>query len=696
MKRILSSALALTLLLVSGCCSFTAQNAKITPGVEYILTVETLDSARTETRISDCSQIEGIDVQISWKKSGGDLVASATVTNNNPDYVVKSLEGPFVSGLDFDVTEYPVLIPRGMGMMVRKSPLDKRTQANFSRLTGWSKVKDDRACGPVTEGMYNICSPYPSLSMSMGWIAFAGEDRGVYVSSHDKNLTGKDFTVYFDPADTTYKVALTHKFTCFSGNTYNVPETRVREYKGTWHKAADYYRQWFDTVIQMPQQPQWLKESSGWMLAISKQQNDEVMYSYDEYATELADQTLERGLDIVGLFGWAHGGHDRFYPYYYPDPMRGDEEELRKGIKGLKDRGLRVIMYVNGQLLDQNGTDYWEKTGKHVTLVNKKGDYVAQTWHKYYDAPARTHGVACFCCEDWRERMLNLAKQIQSYGADGIIYDQLATRPTAFCYSPEHGHTVPALVVDQDKREFIGRIKEEMYAIDPEFVIMTEGISDDEFQCINFFHGCSFGANPPSQLAFEQRCNGEGRVTWFPEMIAYTFPELQMTLRNPAPVTSRNMSNYTLVCHLKNELESRYKADVRYLREDHIPVPEDYSNVTTKPNLNMVTTEDPVAMKKYQKVLADFQTENMDLLRLGRFMDTLGFTYEGSHEYGMAKAFETEGKTGIVVWNISRTDPLSWKVDVPGKKLVKVTAPDWDAAQGKPVPPESILLLIYE
>jgi hypothetical protein len=110
----------------------------------------------------------------------------------------------------------------------------------------------------------------------------------------------------------------------------------------------------------------------------------------------------------------------------------------------------------------------------------------------------------------------------------------------------------------------------------------------------------------------------------------------------------------------------------------------------------MVTTEDPVAMKKYQKVLADFQTENMDLLRLGRFMDTLGFTYEGSHEYGMAKAFETEGKTGIVVWNISQKDPLSWKVEVPGKKLVKVTAPDWDAAQGKPVPPESILLLIYE
>ena len=156
------------------------------------------------------------------------------------------------------------------------------------------------------------------------------------------------------------------------------------------------------------------------------------------------------------------------------------------------------------------------------------------------------------------------------------------------------------------------------------------------------------------------------------------------------------MSTYALVCHLKNELESRYQADVRYLREDHIPVPEDYSNVTTKPNLNMVTSEDPVAMKKYQKVLADFQTEHMDMLRLGRFMDTLGFEYEGSHEYGMAKAFEAEGRTGVVVWNISMTEPLSYNVDMPGKKLVKVAAPDWDAAEGKAVPPASIALLIYE
>lgn len=696
MKGRIIHVLVLSLLVLSGCCSFTAQDAEITPGVEYILTVETLDSARTETRISDCSQIEGLDVQISWKRAGGDLVATATVTNTNPDYVVKALEGPFVSGLDFDITRYNLLAANGMGVMHRKCPADGQDQAGIHNLVKWKKIKPENECGPLKKGQYFLKYGYPSRNMTMAWLAFAGEERGLYIASHDKKMKGKDFSIYYDPASKTYSVSLNHKFTCFAGESYTTPETRVHEYEGTWHKAADYYRAWFDTVCERPDQPKWLKESAGWMLAISKQQNDEVLYSYDEYATELADQTLDRGLDVVGIFGWAHGGHDRFYPYYYPDPIRGGEEELIKGIKGLKDRGLRVILYVNGQLIDQNGTDYWEKTGKHVGLVNKQGKHMSETWHKYSDAPARTHGRACSCCDEWRERMLNLAKTVHGYGADGIIYDQLAIFSPTYCYSNEHGHSVPAVVLDDDKRGLLSYVQTTMHAIDPEFVVMTEGVSDDEFGCVNFFHGQSFSARPPKQKAFEERVDGKAGITWFPEMMGYTFPEFQMTLRNPAPVTTRNMINYAIVTRLKLEVESRYQADVRYLRDDHVPVPEDYWNVMSKPDMEMLTSEDPVAMKNYHKALADFQTEHMDLLRLGRFMDVLGFGYEGSHEYGMAKAFEADGKTGVVVWNISQKDPLSWKVDVPGKKLVKIAAPDWDAAEGRPVPPESILLLIYE
>lgn len=688
MKKIISAAIlpALTIILY-GCSgiSFKADKAEVTPGLKYLLTVETLDSSRTETTTSDAGTLPGVSVEVRWERDGGDLVAKATVRNDNPSLVIKSFEGPFVDGMDFKLEEYHLLMPFGMGAMMRKSPELPDERTAMPRENNW---KQD------AEGNYYLTAGYPSRNMSMAWIAFASEERGVSFSSHDKGRKGKEFTVRYSPEDQKFSFAIRHLFTCFPGQSCEVPETRIHPYKGTWHKAADYYREWFEGNFAYAAQPQWLKDCSGWLLAITKQQNEEMMYTYDEFDGPLCDAAVERGLDVIGLFAWAHGGHDRFYPDYYPDHARGGEPALRKAVKGIKDRGLRAVMYVNGQLIDQNGTEYWADTGRFVTMTDKNGKLISETWHKYYDAPARTHGRACFSSEVWQKRMLDLAKQVQSYGADGIIYDQLATRQPCFCYGEGHGHSVPAVVVEQDRLDYINRIREEMSKIDPEFIVMTEGVADYELGCINLFHGCSFDVYPPDQDAMEERLDGTAGLTWFPEMLEYTFPELLMTVRNPSPVTSRNMSNFTLVSHLKNEIECRYRADVRYLASDKVPVPDDYWNVTTKPDLKLVTSQDPVAMKKYQKELADFQKENMDLLRHGIFMDTQGFRFKASHEYAMAKAFKNGDDLGVVVWNISESEPLEYEVTVPGKKAAGIAAPEGKAEPGI-VPPASIVLIRF-
>ena len=119
------------------------------------------------------------------------------------------------------------------------------------------------------------------------------------------------------------------------------------------------------------------------------------------------------------------------------------------------------------------------------------------------------------------------------------------------------------------------------------------------------------------------------------------------------------MSDFTLVSHLKNEIECRYLADVRYLKENRIPEIEDYSNVTTKPDLALVRSQDPVAMRNYQKKLADFQDSHKALLKTGRFMDVQGFDFEASHSLSMAKSFVSGRKTGVVVWNIWNSRFLS-------------------------------------
>lgn len=691
MNRFIRTAALIAFLAAAvGCSSisFKADKTEVRPGLKYVLTVESLDGTRKETVTSQADTIPGVSVEVRWENQGGDLVATAKVRNDNPSLVVKSLEGPFVEGMDFKLEEYHLLMPFGMGAMMRKSPDLPDERAAMPRENNWKTDAD---------GNYYLTAGYPSRNLSMAWIVFASDERGVSFSSLDKGRKGKEFTVRYNPSDSSFSVAIRHLFTCFPGQEYEVPETRVHPYNGSWHKAADHYRDWFEKNFPYINQPQWLKESSGWLLAITKQQNEEIMYSYDEYDGPLCDAAIERGLDIIGIFAWAHGGHDRFYPDYYPDPVRGGEEALRKAVKGIKDRGLRAVMYVNGQLIDQNGTEYWADTGQFVTMKDKNDKLISETWHKYYDAPARTHGRACFSSEVWQKRMLDLAKQVQSYGADGIIYDQLATRQPCFCYGEGHGHTVPAVVVEQDRLDYITRIREEMSRINPEFIVMTEGVADYELGCINLFHGCSFDVYPPDQTAMEERCNGKAGLTWFPEMLEYTFPDLLMTVRNPTPVTSRNMSNFTLVSHLKNEIECRYRADVEYLAHDKIPVPEDYWNVTTKPDIALVTSEDPVAMREYQKMLADFQKENMDLLRIGRFMDTQGFEFSASHCCSMAKAFSNGESLGVVIWNVSKTEPLEYEVNVPGKKLQGISAPEGEAyARAGIVPPASIVLLRYK
>ncbi len=687
MKNRKITALLFASVALSACdMTFTAQNSRVALGTEYLLTLEKLDSSRTEIVTSRCDTIPGIALRIAWEKEGDDYVAAASLANDNPEYVIKALEGPVVNGLDYDLEEFNLIMPVGMGQLFRKCPADGDDRTPLPRELKWKEQ----------DGVYSLAAGYPSRNMSMQWCAFASDKRGLYLASHDGQYRAKEFNIRYHASSDTYSASIRHLFTCFPGERYDVPQTRLRPYSGTWHAAADYYRSWFETRMEYAEQPRWLKESSGWMLAITKQQNEEIMYDYDEFAGTLCDAAEERGLDIVGLFGWAHGGHDRFYPDYLPDPKRGGETALRKALEGIRNRGLRSILYVNGQLIDQNGTRYWPDTGRYVTMVDKSGAYFSETWHKYYDAPARKHGRACFGCEAWRKRMLSLARTAHDYGADGIIYDQLATRSPAFCYAANHGHTVPAVTVERDRLEMIREIRREMSAVDPEFIIMTEGVADYELGCINIFHGCSFDVYPPDQRGMEERLNGAAGSTWFPEMLTYTFPKLLMTVRNPAPVTSRNMSNFVLVYHLKNELETRYMADVNYLKTDRIPQIGDYSNVTTKPDIDLVCSQDPVRMREYQKVLADFQTEYQDLLRLGDFRDDSGIEFEGSHSLATAKAFVSGGRTGVIVWNVSADEPLDYSVRVPGKSLVKAVSPEKSPSAGSALAPESIDLLIFE
>jgi len=106
---------------------------------------------------------------------------------------------------------------------------------------------------------------------------------------------------------------------------------------------------------------------------------------------EIADQ---RGLDLIGLFGWGYGGHDHLCPDYNPCPVMGGEQALRAGIRQAHARGKRVVLYANGQL-EERGTAYWTTTGQHLAVTRKDGGTVQEFWHKYGNTPGYHFDIGC-------------------------------------------------------------------------------------------------------------------------------------------------------------------------------------------------------------------------------------------------------------------------------------------------------------
>lgn len=633
-----------------------------------------------------------IDITITYsasKEVEGALEVSTLIDNNEKEWMVKVWRHPSMKGFKAGA-EDAFILPIGTGFRFPVKFLTKAPEKDGDIPKYWSWDKKAK--------IYQWRNSYPSKAVSMQWGLLQGKEECVYVACHDKTFSYKDMVATYNPETGIADISFVYKMTSQPGESVQIPAMIVRRYEGQWYEAADIYREWYVAQREFVKQPEWLRNNSGWLLAILKQQNDEVIVPYDQIGGMLTDAALERGLDILGLFGRGIGGHDRFYPDYSPDPKLGGEKALRDGIAKAKERGMRVVMYTNGQLLDQDCSWFWPETGKNITVQRKNGKLESQTWHKYHDAPARVHGLACHSCNTWREMMLQLAKDAYDLGADGLLYDQLACTTPKFCYNPTHGHAVPAITYEEDRNDNMMYVQQEMAKIDPEFVVMTEGILDSQMNTVDMFHGSSPALVLPSKEKTIKRIDESDTYSHFAEMYRYTFPEAIILGRLPNPAHTRFTLNYLLAYGSRNEMELRYAADRKYVQDNIIPTKEDYANVTGAPNIELMREAgDPVEAEAYYKKVLTFQKKHSDLLMNGRFLADRDVKLEASSKYVMANAFEAaDGKLGVVVWNVS-DEPVSYKVSYPGYTVKSICAPDAEGLRpGDPIAPESVHLVLFE
>jgi hypothetical protein len=517
---------------------------------------------------------------------------------------------------------------------------------------------------------------YPSGgAMAMPWFSINSNNGGLYVGSHDPLQETKIFSLGYDGANKKFdtKICATVYDT-----EYLIPDIMIKPYSGAWRSAAKFYRNWYDSHFKIITPPDWVKDDSGWLLAILKQQNMEIMWPYKDI-DKLCDIAERFNLSTIGLFGWAVGGHDHLYPFYPPDNLMGGRRELELAIERAHKRGIRIIIYANGKIMDTS-TDFYKYNGYDAMLVQKNLQPQIQYYIKQKKSTPVIFAQACTGSEVWRRTMYDLSLQAASLGADGILYDQLGIMQAFLCFHDHHDHKA-GLTDSENRLQMVNRARERAREINPDFIVMTEGTNDKIIRGIDFHHGCG--------VSYQISRNG------FPALFRYTFPELITTQRNSNPMITRTDANYAAIYGLRHEIESRYPGDVEYLLNGTLPGKESYTNVVMPPDIEKMNLEPADKATLYVHSLIEFEKENADFFRRGNFIDEEGIEVKGDDDV-LAKGFINDDRLGVVVWNTHLTESKNFSLVVPGYRLINATEPGNKKAEAfSTLDTNSIRLLIY-
>ena len=603
---------------------------------------------------------------------------SGVVENNDKRVRVTMFNGPRLDRVALDPAKAHIYIPAGFGRRLNYFPTDPKN------LGPW-EAKSKEILSLET-------SPYPSRHLSMPWIAIDTGNGTWYAAVHDAQERFKRIGVrWYNRAKKT-DVRFRHLVSIRAGDKWTLPETVFEKVDGDWHAAAKRYRAWFDSAHKAVRSaaPDWTRDLTGWLLVIMKQQNEELMWPYTDIP-KLCDVAERNGLNSIGLFGWTVGGHDHLYPDYDADPKMGGAEALKAGIAEAHRRGIRVCIYANGQLQQIGATKFWGEHGEKIAIRKRDGSPYIQTYHKYKDIPVYQFALGCLHAAPWHDRMLALARQARSFGADAILYDQLGVTTPFECWGKGHGHPVPWTSHCEDRPGFVRRIADEMHATDKDFAVFTEGLHDGLLDTIGMFHACQPGSFMSDVNALKaSRATSRANAEPFPALFRSTFPELVTTTRNPTPMTLRSFVNYAAVFGLRHEIEIRYMPDRTYALDGKVPTKKDYGEVKNLPSLQAMHAEPPAVASAYMKAVGDFQRTHAKYLLRGRFVDDEGITCRSRV---VAKRFVADdGTSAVCVWNITNK-PVS--VFITGLGRPKgVFAPSGEGVTG-PLAPDSLRLYVY-
>jgi hypothetical protein len=549
--------------------------------------------------------------------AGEDLLFDSKIDNEEPDTLVTDFEYPKLGVIKTFAGKEPSLYaPMQAGVRVDKI-------GAFLSSKGISRESNP----------YSYEINYPGCSGSMHWMALEASGQTLYAACQDPDFYASQMRVDGSIED---KNALTLVFEIMPfvkrDEIWEAPRTHIKLYKGSWHKGADEYRLWSKSWRVPHEKPEWIKNLVGMFLVINKQQFGDEMWPYDTLP-KLYDLAKAHGCENLSLFGWYDSGHDNQYPDLEASNSLGGKEVLKENIKKVQDAGGKVTLYQQGHLIDtttawyrNGGYRYESRTRSNTPYFEYYNKSHRSMFLKYYTS--KYFSISCPSCPEWRELMVEKTDFIAGFKADGVLFDQIGGMWAYPCFNEKHPHEKgkPSLSMTAGRRKLLDAIQKRTKEHNKEYAFFSEHVTDLYSTWLDCLHSCS--TLPSEEGAYLNR-ETPGVVN-DPALFRYCFPETKMTIRNANPFIEKRSANFAFAFGLVFEMEIRYDQDKEDILADKWPEERQYAEKVN--NLR----------KKY-----------LDTLVRGNFADNrplLDYNPEI-----ITKAFESEGKVAVTLWNDSDT-----------------------------------------
>ncbi len=557
---------------------------------------------------------------------GASVRFAANLRNDEPHTVIRELQYPLVG--DLRIPEDYKLLTTHTGGQIFEDPVWKISNVDVRPLymTPAQKFRQ-----------YDL--QYPR-NAAANCFAFVGENHGLYFGSHDLSLqqTWHGLRTYPDQgtighttSDFKHLEAGFYRYpNAMCGDSWSNDASVVIPYEGDWRATSRIYRSFADCWWQHAPVPQWVQDMTGWQRIIFKHQYGEYLRTYQDLPGRIAAAGESVGCNAVLAFGWWKEGMDNGYPNYTPDDSQGGDPAWREAIRKYRDDGGRLLLYFNGRLIDVESDFYRSGGGSRVANKDNTGREFTEhykftgegTTLGYYDS--RTFAIADMSKREWRDKLIEWADRAIKLGSDAVFYDQLGVAEEFPNWDLSREFPVQDIFTGRYKAEALREIRDHIKAINPEFALGTEWLSDCTSQFCDFVHIVEFTALPES----------------FPEWFRYTFPEViwsDRCVRDDNDVPRR--VNNTLLKGLRNDIEVfRCRGLI-----DETPVYQEH-------------------LAKINAIRHDFP----ELLLEGRYSATDGFTC--SNPKLIARSYTADGRLAVVVTNTGNKAQKG-KISAPGYKL---------------------------